>query len=164
MRDFKENSNHNYSTLNIESINHSYDNNPCLKGISFDVANGEIISLLGPSGSGKTTIAKILFKELPFLSETISYTTRKKREEEQNGREYHFITKEKFEEMIKNGEFIEYEKIYENYYGTSYLEIERLKKLNKSIIMLIDTNGALKIKNNLSVIYYYLSYLLYPSN
>ena len=58
MRDFKENSNHNYSTLNIESINHSYDNTPCLKGISFDVANGEIISLLGPSGSGKTTILR----------------------------------------------------------------------------------------------------------
>ena len=58
MKDFKENSNHNYSTLNIESINHSYDNTPCLKGISFDVANGEIISLLGPSGSGKTTILR----------------------------------------------------------------------------------------------------------
>ena len=58
MKDFKENSNHNYSTLNIDNINHSYDNNPCLKGISFDVAKGEIISLLGPSGSGKTTILR----------------------------------------------------------------------------------------------------------
>ena len=108
---------------------------------------GKVIILCAPSGSGKTTLAKHLLNQEMFnLRFSTSATTRKKRENETNGIDYHFITIKEFENKISQGEFIEYEKVYDDvYYGTLKSEIKELIK-NYNIIFDVDVIGALSLK------------------
>ena len=108
---------------------------------------GFLIVISGPSGVGKGTIRQRLvekYKELN-LQYSISMTTRSPREGEENGREYFFVTKEQFEENIKNNNLIEYTKFVGNYYGTprDYVEELRLKGFN--VILEIEIEGARKV-------------------
>jgi len=105
-----------------------------------------IFVLSAPSGTGKTTIQKILKKELKDIDTVITYTTRKPRPNEKNGIDYNFVDKEKFEEMIKRDEFAEWSVVYGNYYGTPKKKIEENFKKNKKTLLVIDTQGGLKIK------------------
>tara|TARA_Y100001949_G_scaffold59943_1_gene50627 strand:- start:958 stop:1527 length:570 start_codon:yes stop_codon:yes gene_type:complete len=109
--------------------------------------SGKVIILCAPSGSGKTTLAKHLLNQEMFnLRFSTSATTRKKRENETNGIDYHFITIKEFENKISQGEFIEYEKVYDDvYYGTLKSEIKELIK-NYNIIFDVDVIGALSLK------------------
>jgi guanylate kinase len=101
-----------------------------------------------PSGAGKTTIAKEILKKNPDIQFSISATTRAKRENEVDGRDYYFLSKEDFENKIKNNELIEYEKLYNNrYYGTLKSVVDKSVEENKDIIFDIDVNGALNLKN-----------------
>ena len=79
---------------------------------------GAIIAISAPSGTGKTSIVKRIIKEIPGLVFSVSATTRKKRENEKNGIDYYFITEAEFHEKISNNEFVEWEKVYDYYYGT----------------------------------------------
>ena len=108
---------------------------------------GKVIILCAPSGSGKTTLAKHLLNQEMFnLRFSTSATTRKKRENETNGIDYHFITIKEFENKISQGEFIEYEKVYDDvFYGTLKSEIKELIK-NYNIIFDVDVIGALSLK------------------
>lgn len=101
----------------------------------------------GPSGVGKGTVIKRMFELCPSLCESISCTTRAPREGEVDGREYFFVKKERFEEMIKRGELLEYSAHFENYYGTPRAFVEEKLK-SSDVILEIDVNGALNVKKS----------------
>lgn len=108
---------------------------------------GKLIIFSAPSGAGKTTIVQYLLSIFPEISFSISCTTRPKRENEVDGKDYYFLTEEQFQEKIKNNEFIEYEEVYKGrYYGTLHSEIERLWKQGKHVIFDIDVRGGLNLK------------------
>lgn len=99
----------------------------------------------GPSGSGKTTICRQIANDRDWYY-SVSHTTRPKRENEVNGRDYFFVTTAEFQKLIDKKEFYEWAKVYGNFYGTSQRLIE--EKLNKgqSVILDVDTQGAAQIK------------------
>ncbi len=107
---------------------------------------GMLVVISGFSGSGKGTLMKGLMQNYDYYSLSISATTRSPRQGEQEGREYFFVTREKFLSMITNGELLEYARYVDNYYGTpkSYVEQELAK--GKDVILEIEMQGALKIK------------------
>ena len=100
-----------------------------------------------PSGTGKTSIVKEILKDNPEIEFSVSATTRPQRSGEADGKDYFFLSREIFEEKIRNNEFVEYEKIFDdNYYGTlkSFIQERLDKKIN--LIFDLDVNGALSIK------------------
>ena len=108
-----------------------------------------IIILCAPSGSGKSTMVKHLLTTYPEQYElSISATTRAPRGQEQNGKEYYFISREEFEQHISNNDFVEYEQVYEGlYYGTLKSEIERIQSAGRTIIFDIDVKGGINLKH-----------------
>lgn len=107
---------------------------------------GLLIVLSGPSGVGKDTVSNVVLEQNPNLWKSISMTTRSPRENEIDGIDYYFVTKEEFKEKIKKQEFLEYAKFNNNYYGTPRSKV--VEKLNegKDVILVIDIQGALQIK------------------
>jgi guanylate kinase len=99
-----------------------------------------------PSGAGKTTIIRELFKIFPNLKFSISATTRKKRERETDGKDYHFITLDEFKTRKENGEFVETEEVHGNYYGTLKKETEPYINSDSHLVFDVDVKGALTIK------------------
>ncbi len=107
----------------------------------------KLIAVTAPSGAGKTTIVRHLLSTYDNLDFSVSATTRPMRKKEVNGKDYYFIGIEKFKHKIEEGEFIEWEEVYENqFYGTLKSEVERLWALDKDIIFDIDVKGAVNIK------------------
>ena len=106
-----------------------------------------LIVLSGPSGVGKGTIAKKLIERNPQLSLSVSCTTRQPRRGEIDGEHYFFVSKDKFENGIKDGEFLEYSEHFENFYGTPKSFVED-KLTSKDVLLEIDVNGGLNVKNN----------------
>lgn len=109
-----------------------------------------LIVLSGPSGAGKGTLSKLLLKEIPNLFCSISATTRPKREGEVAGVNYYFISEEKFVDMKEKGEFLEWAKVYDNYYGTPIKNVEEQLSKGKDILLEIDIQGALQVKKRFS--------------
>ena len=107
--------------------------------------DGIIIVLSSPSGAGKTTLVKKIAEEKKFKI-SISYTTRKPRTNELNGKDYFFIEENEFKNLIKNEEFLEYAKVFENYYGSSKSQVLQHLKKGDSVIFDIDWQGAEQIK------------------
>jgi len=108
----------------------------------------QLIVISAPSGAGKTTIAKrILAEHSDKLTFSISATTRPMRNDERDGVDYYFLSKEEFLHRIKNNELIEYEEIFGNYYGTLVSEITRAKSEKKSLIFDIDVKGGISIRS-----------------
>ncbi len=107
----------------------------------------KLIVISGPSGCGKTTIAREVLKRHPALHFSVSATTRPKRAHEIDGIDYHFITKSAFEQKIRNKELAEWERIYDEYYGTPLAEIEKAFSAGRSILLDVDVKGALSIKS-----------------
>ena len=108
--------------------------------------NGKLIILSSPSGGGKSTICDNLRKKLPGILYSISTTTRLPRKGEKNGKQYFFVTKKNFENMIKKNAFLEWAIVHGNYYGTSKDIIENYLKQGKTCILDIDIQGAMQIK------------------
>ena len=109
-----------------------------------------VFIISAPSGSGKSTLVNRVRKCVPGLEFSISYTTRKPRGHEQNGREYYFITHEEFEAMIRNGEFLEYAKVFEtDYYGTARRFLEQAERDGNDLLLDIDVQGAAQIKKKI---------------
>ena len=108
-----------------------------------------IFIISAPSGCGKTTLLKELCRTYSFLTQTISYTTRTIRDGEVDGSDYHFITADKFIEKKNNNDFIESQKVYNNYYGTSYKSIRNILDSGKDAILEIDYKGMLLIKSKI---------------
>lgn len=107
---------------------------------------GILIVVSGFSGAGKGTLMKALLKEYDNYALSISATTRKPREGEVDGREYFFKTVEEFEKMIAKDELIEYAKYVDNYYGTPRAYVEEQLAAGKDVILEIEIQGALKVK------------------
>lgn len=107
---------------------------------------GILIVVSGFSGAGKGTLMKALLKEYDNYALSISATTRKPREGEVDGREYFFKTVEEFEKMIAKDELIEYAKYVDNYYGTPRAYVEEQFAAGKDVILEIEIQGALKVK------------------
>ena len=101
-----------------------------------------LVILSGVSGAGKDTIKKELIKRMNNVESLPSYTSREKRPEEEEGKTYCYVTKSEFEEMIKNGDFYEYDIHHDNYYGTSRKLLNEKIKNGKIIVKDIDVNGT----------------------
>lgn len=107
---------------------------------------GKIFAISAPSGTGKTTIVKRLLNEIPDLVYSVSATTRKKRKNEKSGVDYFFISEQEFLDKIKNGEFVEWEKVYDYYYGTFKYYVDKNINDGINIIAEVDVKGALSLK------------------
>jgi guanylate kinase len=107
----------------------------------------DYIVFSAPSGGGKTTLVNRLAKKYKELVISISATTRPQRPGEVNGKEYYFLSKEKFESAIDKGQFLEYEEVHGDYYGTLKENVDSLTKQGKTVLFDIDVNGAQSIKN-----------------
>jgi guanylate kinase len=110
--------------------------------------NGLLVVISGPSGAGKGTICKKLKEQMQDLKVSVSATTRKPREGEVEGESYFFIEEEDFIKKINNDEFLEYAKVYGNYYGTPKKEVFKQLEDGNDIILEIDIQGALQVKKN----------------
>jgi len=107
---------------------------------------GLLIVISGPSGAGKGTICREWLRKHPETVLSISATTRAPRPGEKDGVNYFFKTHDEFMAMIENGEFLEYAKVYDNYYGTSRKFVQQQLLSGKDVILEIDIQGALKVK------------------
>jgi guanylate kinase len=102
-----------------------------------------------PSGSGKSTLVNELRKLISNLDFSISYTTRRPRGSEQNGREYFFVPIQDFEEMIARGEFLEHANVFGNYYGTAKRFLQEAQRSGHDLLLDIDVQGAAQIKSKI---------------
>lgn len=111
---------------------------------------GLLVVISGPSGAGKGTICKALVERNKTVKLSVSCTTRKPRSNEKDGINYYFLAEEKFKDMVKNDEFLEYANVYGNFYGTPRYRIEELLNKGIDVILEIDIQGALKVNEKFS--------------
>lgn len=104
-----------------------------------------LLIVSSPSGAGKTTLTTALRERIPGIHFSISHTTRKPRPNEQDGREYHFVSRDQFIELIENDTFLEWAAVHDNLYGTSRHEIERTRD-ERCLLFDVDYQGARQIK------------------
>lgn len=106
-----------------------------------------VFIISAPSGSGKSTLVSIIRRTVPNLEFSISYTTRRPRGSEQNGREYYFISREEFRQMIREDQFLEYAVVFEtDYYGTACRFLDQARNQGKDLLLDIDVQGAAQVK------------------
>jgi guanylate kinase len=108
-----------------------------------------IFIISAPSGSGKSTLVAEIRVAVHDLDFSISYTTRRPRGSEQDGREYRFVSREQFEAMIADGEFLEYADVFGNYYGTAKRFVHEAQASGHDLLLDIDVQGAAQIKAKL---------------
>lgn len=115
------------------------------------MSKGLLIVLSGPSGVGKGTVLKELIKDEELkLSYSVSMTTREKREGEEDGVNYHFVSKERFDEAINNGELLEYAEFVGNYYGTPLDEVVRLREEGRNVVLEIEVQGCKQVQEKVN--------------
>ena len=108
---------------------------------------GKLIIFSAPSGAGKTTIVRFLLDKNLNLEFSVSATSRAPRHNETHGKDYYFLSAEEFKKKISNGEFLEWEEVYNGvYYGSLKSEVERIRNLGKNVIFDVDVVGGLNIK------------------
>ena len=108
---------------------------------------GLLVVISGPSGAGKGTLCKELLSRNDKLKISVSCTTRTPRAGELEGINYYFVSREKFLEMIQEDAFLEHAEVYDNFYGTPYAGIEKELEAGNDVILEIDIQGALKVKD-----------------
>ena len=114
-----------------------------------------------PSGAGKTTLVRRVMEQLPNLQFSVSYTTRPRRSNEQEGEDYHFVSPAIFQGMVERGEFLEWAEVLGNQYGTVRVDAKNLASKGIDLILDIDTQGAKKVKERIEQAV--LIYVLPPS-
>jgi guanylate kinase len=119
------------------------------KGLAFVVS--------APAGTGKTTLVSRLTEEFPCVIQSISYTTRPMRPNEQQGIDYHFISEEEFLRKAQQGQFLEYARVFDYYYGTSKQFIIDQQTQGKHVVLVIDTQGALQLKEFFTASFIFIS-------
>ncbi|HEU63859.1 MAG TPA: guanylate kinase [Chlamydiae bacterium] len=122
-----------------------------------NLKKGLFFIISAPAGAGKTTLTRMLTKEFKSVIESVSFTSREPRKDEKEGVDYFFVTKEEFEKKIKEGDFLEYAKVFDHYYGTSKTFVEKNLNEKKHVVLVIDTQGALKLKNKIECTYIFIS-------
>ena len=111
-------------------------------------SQGVLYIVSAPSGAGKTSLVKALLKNDLAIRLSVSYTTRAARPGEVDGRDYHFVDRHRFEQMLAEGEFLEHAEVYGNYYGTSKGSISRDLNAGRDILLEIDWQGADQVKDH----------------
>ncbi|MBC2731937.1 guanylate kinase [Thiobacillus sp.] len=111
-------------------------------------SEGVLYIVSAPSGAGKTSLVKALLKTDPTIRLSVSYTTRSPRPGETDGRDYHFVNRERFEIMLAAGEFLEHAEVYGNYYGTSKGSISRDLNAGHDVLLEIDWQGAEQVRQH----------------
>ncbi|BDQ38991.1 guanylate kinase [Pseudodesulfovibrio nedwellii] len=107
---------------------------------------GQVLVVCAPSGTGKSTLISMLREEFPDFGFSVSYTTRAPRGEEQNGREYNFISREVFVAMRSRGDFCEWAEVHGNFYGTATKPVEKMLDSGRDVLFDIDVQGAKQLK------------------
>ena len=130
----------------ISDMDEREDSVAGMKHDGFIRRKGMLVVISGFSGAGKGTLMKELIKNYDNYSLSISATTRQPRPGETDGKEYFFVSKERFEEMIRNDELLEYARYVDNYYGTPKAYVESEMEKGKDVILEIEIQGALKIR------------------
>jgi guanylate kinase len=108
-------------------------------------SRGSLYVISGPSGSGKSSLANWALEEIPKLRFSVSHTTRKPRPGEQNSVEYFFVSEEEFKEVVQEGGFMEYARVFGYYYGTSETNVETLRQAGFDLLLDIDVQGARQV-------------------
>lgn len=109
---------------------------------------GRLFVITAPSGAGKTTVLKGLMDRTRGIVFSVSYTTRAKRPGEEEGRDYIFVSQERFEEMIQRGELAEWTETYGHFYGTGKIDLENLLATGMDVILDLDVRGYLAVKES----------------
>ena len=109
---------------------------------------GLLFIVSAPSGTGKTTLVEKLVQRIPNLCLSRSYTSRAARPGEQDGVDYNFISRERFEAMARAGEFLEWADVFGNYYGTCAADTERCLGSGQDLVLVIDVQGARQVRGN----------------
>lgn len=112
---------------------------------------GQLFVVSAPSGTGKSTLIHMLTSEFSRIVASVTYTTRKPREYEVDGVNYHFVTPEAFEEKKQRGEFLETVELYDVQYGSSLEDVKNRMNEGKLVILVIDTQGMLTLKQKLQI-------------
>jgi len=107
---------------------------------------GSLFVIAAPSGAGKTSLVKAVLARDPSLRVSISHTTRKRRETEVAGRDYHFIAVDEFKRLRDAGEFLEHAQVFDNFYGTGRAQVEALRQAGHDVILEIDWQGAQQVR------------------
>ena len=107
---------------------------------------GKIFVISAPSGTGKTVLINEILKSRPNMRLSVSYTTRSKRAGEVNGKDYVFTSKENFEKLISEGFFLEYNSIFDNYYGIPNIDADLLRKQGENIVFIVEYHGYKLLK------------------
>jgi guanylate kinase len=107
---------------------------------------GRLIVIAAPSGAGKTSLVKALLESAPALRLSVSHTTRKRRDTEQEGREYHFVSVPEFERLKEAHEFLEQARVFGNLYGTSRAFVEQQLAAGHDVVLEIDWQGAQQVR------------------
>ena len=110
---------------------------------------GKLIVISAPSGTGKTTVVKKLLQQSTNLEASVSFTTRKMRENEKEGLDYFFVCEKTFTNMIQNDDFLEHATVFGNFYGTEKKSVSENLKKGVNVILEIDWQGALQIKSSM---------------
>jgi guanylate kinase len=114
--------------------------------MSSDRRRGHLFVVSAPSGTGKTTIVERLVQVVPDLSLSRSYTSRPMREGEKDGVDYNFITRGRFEEMVRHGAFLEWADVFGNLYGTGAADTEAVLGTGRDVVLVIDVQGARQVR------------------
>jgi guanylate kinase len=107
---------------------------------------GRLYVVAAPSGAGKTSLVKALMEREPRIQFSVSYTTRKPRPNEIPGRDYHFVSAERFQEMIANDEFLEHARVFDNCYGTGVRTVQEALRNGEELLLEIDWQGARQVR------------------
>ena len=110
---------------------------------------GRLFVIAAPSGAGKTSLVKALLQRKPELHVSISYTTRKMRPTEADGREYHFISVTDFQQLVDQGLLLEYAQVFDNFYGTGRRPVETELARGNNVVLEIDWQGAQQVRKSL---------------
>jgi guanylate kinase len=110
---------------------------------------GDVFVISAPSGSGKTTICRMLVQRVDNVELSISYTTRPRKQSEEDGKDYYFIDPKKFDKMIISRELLEFASVYGNRYGTSREAVRSIVSRGKDAVLEIDVQGGRKVKGEL---------------
>ena len=110
------------------------------------MAKGTLHIISAPSGAGKTSLVQAILAVLPDVVVSVSHTTRRRREGEVDGKNYHFVDQQQFQQMIDEGDFLEHANVFGNYYGTSRQHIQQQLQDGKDVILEIDWQGAQQIR------------------
>jgi guanylate kinase len=110
---------------------------------------GRLYVVAAPSGAGKTSLVKALMEREPRIQFSVSYTTRRPRPNEIPGRDYHFVSQERFQEMIANDQFLEHAQVFDNCYGTGVRTVQEALSNGEQLLLEIDWQGARQVRSRI---------------